>query len=118
MTEEPMPKNYRLLKGIVITLGILIVAMVILIITASIMKYNDQKSAEAALVDKYQSSQSIVSENIKPFKLDLPLEAGEEVLSVSSNDRGMLVSIGKEGRIQKILLIGYSGKILGTININ
>ena len=92
--------------------------MVILIITPSIMKYNDQKSAEAALVDKYQSSQSIVSENIKPFKLDLPLEAGEEVLSVSSNDRGMLVSIGKEGRIQKILLIGYSGKILGTMNIN
>ena len=60
----------------------------------------------------------LITTVIKPFKLDLPLEAGEEVLSVSSNDRGMLVSIGKEGRIQKILLIGYSGKILGTININ
>ena len=113
-----MPKNYRLLKGIVITLGILIIAMVILLVVASVMKYNDQKSAEAALVEKYQSSQVTRSVGSEEFSMNLSLEVGEEILSADSSDQGMLVSIGKDETILKIILIDFSGKIVGTINVN
>jgi len=117
MSEEQMPKNYKLLKGIVITLGILIIAMVIILVVASVNKYNDQKRAEAALVDKYQASQSAKPLGSSPFELDLVLEAGQEILSTSANSQGIIVTIGEAGVAKKILVIGLDGKITGTINI-
>lgn len=112
-----MPKNYKLLKGIVITLGILIVVMVVVLVVASIMKYNDQKRAEAALVEKYQSSTTSVSNSSTPFEMDLTLEEGQEIISADSNDNGILVRIGANGATEKILLIDNSGAVAGTINI-
>lgn len=113
-----MPKNYRLLKAIVITLGILIIAMVIILIVASVMKYNDQKRAEAALVEKYQQTRPLDGSIDRSFfEMDLALEPGQEVISVQSNEQGILVSVGQNGNAEKILLINYSGKIYGTINI-
>jgi hypothetical protein len=41
----------------------------------------------------------------------------QEVISVQSNEQGILVSVGQNGNAEKILLINYSGKIYGTINI-
>ncbi len=117
-----MPKNQRLLKGIVIFLGILIIAMVIIIIVASIMKYKDQKSAEAALVEKYQVEQAlkqpIMQKNTDPFAMDLPLESGEEILSVQSEDKGIIITIGRQGRIIRIILVDYNANIIGTINVS
>ncbi len=113
-----MPKNYRLLKGIVITLGILIIAMVIILVVASVMKYNDQKRAEAALVEKYQTAQTVNPTEAKPFEVSLALEPGQEIISVDSSDKGILVSVGTGGVADKILLIDYSGKIIGTVNVN
>ncbi|MCC3862203.1 hypothetical protein [Pseudemcibacter aquimaris] len=118
MTEEEMPKNYKLLKGIVITLGILIIVMVVVIIVASIMKYNEQKSAEAALVEKYEASTGPISSISRPFEMDLKLENGQQVISTSSSEKGILVTVGINGVAQKILLIDYSGKVTGTINVN
>lgn len=119
MTDEGMPKNYGLLKGIVITLGILIIAMVILLVVASVMKYNDQKRAEAALVEKYQESRPVApSANSQVFEMDLKLEPGQEIISAQSSDQGILVRIGQNGKTRKILLIDYNGIISGTININ
>ncbi len=114
-----MPKNYKLLKGIVITLGILIVVMVIILIVASIMKYNDQKRAEAALVEKYRSSnvaQAPTSNH--PFEIDLPLEEGEQIISVQSGATGILINIGTNGVTNKIIIVDYNGAITGTINVN
>ena len=113
-----MPKNYRLLKGIVISLGILIVAMVIILVVASVMKYNDQKRAETALVKKYQSGQAVNPSKLNPFELNLSLESGQEIISVDSGDNGILASIAVDDVIVKVLLIDYSGKIVGTINVN
>ena len=113
-----MPKNYRLLKGIVITLGVLIVVMVFVIIIASVIKYNEQKSAEAALVEKYQTNQTVAVKVSKPFEISLKLEDGQKIISTSSSDEGIMVTIGQNGNAQKILLIDYSGKITGTINVN
>lgn len=113
-----MPKNYRLLKGIVITLGILIIAMVIILVVASVMKYNDQKREETALVEKYQTNKVVKSSEVKPFEISLALEPGQEIISVDSSDKGILVSVGAAGVADKILLIDYSGKIIGTINVN
>ena len=117
-----MPKNQRLLKGIVIFLGILIIAMVIIIIVASIMKHKDQKSAEAALVEKYQVEQAlkqpIMQKNTGPFAMDLPLESGEEILSVQSEDKGIIITIGRQGRIIRIILVDYNANIIGTINVS
>lgn len=113
-----MPKNYRLLKGIVITLGILIVAMIILLVVASVMKYNDQKRAESELVEKYQNSQVTQSVYTEAFSMNFSLEEGEEVLSADSSSQGILVSIGSGGTTSKIILIDFSGKIVGTINVN
>ena len=118
MSEEPMPKNYKLLKGIVITLGILIVVMVVVIIFASIMKYNEQKSAEAELVDKYQNSQIAKPSFLKLFEMSLNLTEGEEIISSSNSNKGIIVNIGKNQTIEKILLIDYSGNIIATINAN
>lgn len=112
-----MPKNHRLLKGIVITLGILIVAMVVLLVVASVMKYNDQKKAEAALVEKYQSSEAVNLNVSAPFNIDLPLENGQSILSTDASDRGIIVRIGDESGTDKVLLIDYQGNTLGTINI-
>lgn len=112
-----MPKNHRLLKGIVITLGILIVAMVILLIVASVMKYNDQKKAEAALVEKYQSSRAPNPDVEMPFNVDLELEDGEKILSTDASDRGIIVRIGNESGSNRIIIIDYQGNIIGTINI-
>ena len=114
-----MPKNYKLLKAIVITLGILIIAMVIILIVASIMKYNDQKRAEAALVERYEASRQAAPVSAAgPFEMDLELEDGQEVISAESGEKGILVRIGQNGATQKILLIDYSGNITGTINVN
>lgn len=113
-----MPKNYKLLKGIVITLGILIVVMVVVIIVAAINQYNEQKSAEASLVQKYEMSEGPISSVMRPFEMDLNLEDGEQVIATSSSERGILVTIGKKGEVSKILLIDYRGKITGTINVN
>ena len=119
MTEEEMPKNYKLLKAIVIILGFLIIAMVIVLIVASVMKYNDQKRAEAALVERYEASRQVVpTASTNPFELDLDLEDGQEIISAQSGDKGILVRIGQIGATQKILLIDYSGNIVGTINVN
>ena len=118
MSEEPMPKNYKLLKGIVITLGVLIVVMVVVIIVASIMKYNEQKSGEARLVDKYQNSQIAKPLFSKSFEISLNLIEGEEIISSSNSDKGILVHIGKNQSIEKVLLIDYSGNIIATINAN
>ena len=113
-----MPKNYGLLKGIVITLGILIVAMVIILVVASVMKYNDQKRDEAALVEKYQTNRNVKSADIKTFETSLALEPGQKIISVDSNDNGIVVSIGDNGVANKIGIINYTGKIVGTINAN
>ncbi len=114
-----MPKNYKLLKAIVITLGILIIAMVIILIVASVMKYQDQKRAEAALVEKYEASREPASvQKSEPFEMNLSLEGGQDVLSVENGEQGILVRIGQNGKTQKILLIDHSGKIAGTINID
>ena len=113
-----MPKNYRLLKGIVITLGVLIVVMIFVLIIASVRKYNDQKSAEAALVEKYQTTQIPVVSVTKPFDMNLKLEDGQEIISTSNSDKGILVTVGQNGNAEKILLIDYTGKISGTINVN
>lgn len=101
-----------------VTLGILIIAMVIILIVASVMKYNDQKRAEAALVEKYQQSGSAMqSMDRPPFEMDLILEPGQEIISVQSGEQGILVNVGKNGISEKILLIDYKGNINGTINI-
>lgn len=113
-----MPKNYRLLKGIVITLGILIIAMVIILVVASVMKYNDQKREEAALVEKYQTIQTVNPTVVKPFEISLALEPGQEIISVDSSDKGILVRVVGADATEKILLIDYSGAIIGTINVN
>ena len=118
MSEEQMPKNHRLLKGIVITLGILIIAMLVILVVASIMKYNDQKRAEAALVEKYQQNQTIKPVNSAPFQMNLTLDAGQEILSTDSSDKAILVRIGRDGVTEKIILIDYNGKIIGTIKVN
>jgi hypothetical protein len=118
MIEEPLPKNYSLLKGIVIALGVLIVVMLFVIIIASVMKYNEQKSDEAALVDKYQTSQVSVTNTVKPFEMNLKLEDGQQIISTSSSDKGILVTVGQNGNAQKILLVDYTGKITGIINVN
>lgn len=110
-----MPKNYKLLKGIVITLGVLIVVMVIVIIVASIMKYNEQKSAEAALVEKYQTSQAINQPLSRSFEMSLNLSEGEEIISSSNSEKGILINIGRNQKIEKILLVDYSGNIIATI---
>lgn len=101
-----------------IILGVLIVVMVVVLIIASVMKYNKQKSAEAALVDKYQTSQVPVVTAGSPFEMNLKLEEGQQIISTSSSDKGILVTVGQNGNAQKILLIDYSGKITGTINVN
>lgn len=114
-----MPKNYKLLKAIVITLGILIIAMVIILIVASIMKYNDQKRVEAALVEKYETSREpSLPITTQPFEMNLSLESGQDVISVDNGDQGIMVRVGQNGKTQKILLIDYSGNITGTINID
>lgn len=118
MIEEPMPKNYRLLKGIVITLGVLIVVMIVILIVASINKYNDQKSDEAALVEKYQTSKIVKSTVTSPFEMDLNLAEDQVIISTSSSDKGILVTIGHNTTAEKIILIDYSGKVVGTINVN
>lgn len=113
-----MPKNYRLLKGIVVTLGILIVVMVVVIIVASIMKYNEQKSAEAELVDKYQTSQIVKPASITPFEMSLNLTDGEKIISSSSSDKGILVNVGRSQTIDRVLLIDFSGNIIAIIKSN
>ncbi len=114
-----MPKNYKLLKAIVIILGVLIIAMVIILIVASVMKYNEQKQAEAALVERYEASRQVVpAASADPFEMDLDLEDGQEIISTESGEQGILVRIGQNGTTQKILLIDYSGNITGTINVN
>jgi flagellar basal body-associated protein FliL len=118
MSEEPMPKNYKLLKGIVITLGVLIVVMVVVIIVASIMKYNDQESAEAALVEKYQTSQIVKPTNSKPFEINLKLSNGEEIISSSNSDKGILINIGRNQTIERVILVDYAGNIIATIKSN
>ena len=82
------------------------------------MKYNEQKSAEAALVDKYQTSQVSVTNTDRPFEMNLKLEDGQQVISTSNSDKGILITIGQNGNAQKILLVDYTGKITGTINVN
>ena len=111
-----MPKNYQLLKGIVITLGILIIVMVAIIVVASVMKYNDQKDAEASLVEKYQTTQVVEAGEIKPFEMDLPLETGQRIIDVKTDNNYLVVQIGTVIP-EKILIINYSGKIVGTINV-
>ena len=113
-----MPKNYKLLKGIVITLGVLIVVMVVVIIVASIMKYNEQKSAEAALVEKYQTSQVTNQPISRPFEMSLNLSDGEEIISSSNSEKGILVNVGRNQKIEKILLVDYAGNIIATIKSN
>ena len=111
-----MPKNYQLLKGIVITLGILIIVMVITLVVASVMKYNDQKRAEAKLVEKYSTPQSLNPTVSMPFNISLILEPGQEIITVEGHDLGILLSLGTADVIEKILLVSFSGKIMGTIN--
>lgn len=112
-----MPKNQRILKGIVIFLGILIIAMVIILIVASVMKYNDQKDAEVALVEKYQNKMVVKSNSQVPFIRDLTLKDGEEILSAQSSDKGILLNIGSQNITKTIILIDYQGKIIATINV-
>lgn len=101
-----------------ITLGVLIVAMVVVLIVASINKYNNQKSAEAALVEKYQTSKTVAPTTSSPFEMDLDLAEGQVIISTSSSDKGILLTIGSNATAEKIILIDYSGKIVGTINVN
>ncbi len=113
-----MPKNFRLLKGIVITLGVLIVVMVVVIIVTAVMKYNEQKNAEAALVEKYRAANpQNVALSGSPFEIDLQLQAGQQIISAESGNNGVLLRIGTNGVTDKIILVDYSGKITGTINI-
>lgn len=113
-----MPKNYKLLKGIVITLGILIVVMVVVIIVASIMKYNDQKSAEATLVEKYQSVQVIEPPISRSFELNLNLSDNEEIITSSNSENGILINIGRDQIIERVILVDYAGNIIATIKSN
>lgn len=99
-----------------ISLGILIIVMVAIIIVASVMKYNEQNDAEAALVEKYQTSQVVKAGEIKPFEMDLPLETGQRIIDVKTDNNYLVVQIGTEIP-EKILLIDYSGNIVGTINV-
>ena len=101
-----------------IALGVLIVVMVVVIIVASIMKYNEQKTAEATLVDKYQNAQMIKSTVTRPFEITLKLADGEKIISSSSSDKGVLVNIGRNQIIEKMIFVDFSGNIIATINTN
>jgi hypothetical protein len=50
--------------------------------------------------------------------MSLNLTEGEEIISSSNSNKGIIVNIGKNQTIEKILLIDYSGNIIATINAN
>ncbi len=101
-----------------ITLGILIIVMVIILIVASIMKYKDQKRAEENMVTKYQENNVAQQSPSQPFTMTLSLEPDQEIISSQGGENGVLVSIGKNGKVDQFILIDMNGEIAGTINVS
>lgn len=52
-----------------------------------------------------------------PFAFDLHLESGEQIMETSAAAAGLWVRIGRDGMARRILLLDYTGRVLGTIQV-
>ncbi|WP_339860512.1 hypothetical protein [Paremcibacter congregatus] len=119
MTEE-LPKTSGFLKFIVIFMGILIVVGLAVVVW-KVMDLAKKKAAreklEAAQKERLLTAQERGALPAEPFSFDLNLESGEEILESSSAAAGLWVRIGRDGVTQRIILVDYSGKVIGSIQV-
>ncbi len=54
---------------------------------------------------------------IEPFAFDFTLESGEVILETTSAAGGLWLRIGKDGKTSRIILVDFTGKTIGRIDV-
>lgn len=119
MTEE-LPKNQGFLKFIVIFMGILIVIGLAVIIWKVIdlaKKKAAREKMEAAQQEKMLSQIPSSLMPAAPFAFDFTLESGEQILEISAAPGGLWVRLGKQGMTSRIILVDFTGKVIGEVKV-
>ncbi len=115
-----MPKNYGFLKFIVIFMGVLIV-LGLAVVVWKVIDLAKQKAAreksEAARQEQMTPPQPAGRQFDKPFDFDLALESDERILETTANPAGLWLRIGRGGRTERMILVDFSGKVIGRIQV-
>lgn len=53
----------------------------------------------------------------KSFETDFTIPAGQEILGTDIGEKGLVLRIGKEGRLETIVIIDFTGSVKGTVNV-
>ncbi len=115
-----MPVNQRVLKWIVIILGILIVLGLIVIVYTVASRLSERAERKAAELKQKELRQeqmpvepswALTGGMLFPEEVTVPLEAGENVASASMVPQGILLTLQRGGETTGLLLISPDGTV-------
>ena len=123
-----MPVNPRVLKWIVIILGILIVlglGVIIITIANRLGNMAEKKEAErlkqaelaATLPMPVEPAWAVTGGTAFPTDVNVPLEAGENISSAQMVPQGLLLVLQRDGQTTGILLVGPDGAVRSRFTI-
>ncbi len=122
-----MPVNPRVLKWIVIILGILIIlglGGIILTIASRLSNMAEKKEAERlqqeAMIERpmpVEPAWAMTGGLLFPAEVAVPLEAGENVASVQMVPQGLLLTIERGGETTGLLLVSPDGTLRSRFTI-
>jgi len=120
MSEE-LPKNYGFLKFIVIFMGVLIV-LGLAVVVWKVIDLAKQKAAREKMEAAQQLQPTRAIEPLKdatmPFDFEILLESGERILETTAIPGGLWLRIGAGEKNERMILVDYSGKVIGKVKIN
>lgn len=97
---------------IIVLIPIIIWKMINLAKQKEVRLKKEAAEAELAAPAQVQSQGPIMS-----FAFDFTLESGEVILETTADPRGLWIRIGQAGMTKRIILVDFSGKIIGQIEV-
>lgn len=100
--------------GILIVIGL---AVIIWKVIDLAKKKAAREKMEAAQQEKMLSQMSPSHMPGTPFAFDFNLESGERILEMSAASGGLWVRLGKQGMTSRIILVDFTGKVIGQVKV-
>ncbi len=100
--------------GVLIVLGLAVVVWKVIDLAKQKAAREEMEAAKKELVITPAPVEQMPETS---FAFDLTLESGERILETSAAAGGLWIRIGQDGKSSRLILVDYSGKIIGTIQV-
>ncbi|MDY0883355.1 DUF6476 family protein [Dongia soli] len=112
---DQLPRQLRLLKGLVIGLGILLGVAAIVVVFAAIWKFSEQQKPVAATTPNTPATSASATDSLPAFgTAQLALPVGCEVESATASGDRLVLLVGGPDECRRVVIADLkSGKKLG-----